>query len=196
MTSRRPASPDGPTPPKRARKKVAGSRPKAAKTAVGARLSEEDRDFLARMFPDANPSEALRALISQARAQARAPVSVDEAQDRLVAVLGGAGELRPEGGSRSVVVEDLVREALLVAATALVGPPAPGLEDAGARQSYEALIVDRAFDFTETLLRHCLSASAPAWNPQVVRARLAAARQTLVAALAASSPQHLPVSQG
>lgn len=174
--------------------KVASAR--SVKASVGVRLGEEDLLFLDQVAPGEGHSEALRQLIAQARTHAQRPVSVDEAQARIQAILGGAGELRTESGSRSVVVEDLVREALLVVSTALVGPPEPGLEDAGARQTYEALIVDRAFDFLETVLRHTLSESAPAWNPSVMRNRLAATRQTLVASLAASAPHHLPRSRG
>lgn len=169
---------------------------RSPKSSVGVRLSAEDRQFLAKVAPDATPSEALRLLVAQAREQAVAPQTIEEAQARLAAALGGAPDLRPQQGQRSVVVEDLVREALLVSATVLVGPPAPGLENEEARKNYEALIVDRAFDFLETVLRHTLHEKAPAWNPDVMRARLAAARQSLVAVLAASSPQFPPRSQG
>lgn len=181
---------------KKASKKTAATTKKAVKAAVGVRLGAEDLLFLDSVAPGESHSEALRSLISKARIQSQRPLSVDEAQSRIQGILGGAGDLRTESGSRSVVVEDLVREALLVVSTALVGPPEPGLEDSGARLAYEALIVDRAFDFLETVLRHTLSEAAPAWNPRVMRDRLAAARQTLVAALAASAPHHLPRSQG
>lgn len=181
---------------KKAGKKTPVTTKKAVKAAVGVRLGAEDLLFLDSVAPGESHSEALRSLISKARVQSQRPLSVDEAQSRIQEILGGAGDLRTESGSRSVVVEDLVREALLVVSTALVGPPEPGLEDSGARLAYEALIVDRAFDFLETVLRHTLSESAPAWNPRVMRDRLAAARQTLVAALAASAPHHLPRSQG
>ena len=181
---------------KKASKKTAATTKKAVKAAVGVRLGAEDLLFLDSVAPGESHSEALRSLISKARIQSQRPLSVDEAQSRIQEILGGAGDLRTESGSRSVVVEDLVREALLVVSTALVGPPEPGLEDSGARLAYEALIVDRAFDFLETVLRHTLSEAAPAWNPRVMRDRLAAARQTLVAALAASAPHHLPRSQG
>lgn len=201
-----PSNPSRKTPAKAAKpaKKVAPkststhkkSASKPVKAAVGVRLGTEDLLFLDTVAPGESHSEALRSLISRARAQAQRPLSVDEAQARIQEILGGAGELRTESGSRSVVVEDLVREALLVVSTAFVGPPEPGLEDSGARQAYEALIVDRAFDFLESVLRHTLSETAPAWNPQVMRDRLASARQTLVASLAASAPHHLPRSQG
>lgn len=181
---------------KKAHKKAAKASAKPAKTSVGVRLGPEDIAFLERVAPGESHSEVLRSLISQARNQSLRPQSVDDAQARIEEILGGAGDLRTEAGSRSVVVEDLVREALLVVSTAFVGPPEPGLEDSGARMAYEALIVDRAFDFLETALRHTLSESAPAWNPSVMRDRLAAARQTLVASLSASSPHHLPRSKG
>ena len=166
------------------------------KSAVGVRLSPEDQAFLKDLSPNATPSDAIRTLISQARANHQKPVSVSDAQARIMELLGGCAELRTEAGARSVVIEDLVREAVLVVATALVGPPQPGLNDPAARQAYEALIVDRAFDFLEATLRHTLADKAPAWDPDVIRARLAGARQTLVMSLAATSPTSLPRAQG
>lgn len=169
---------------------------KPAKSAVGVRLDSEDLAFLSEVAPGQSHSEAIRAIIAKAREHSQRPRTADEAHARILEILGGAGELRTESGARSVVIEDIMREALLVVATAQVGPPSPGLEDARARRAYEALIVDRAFDFLETVLRHTLSEAAPAWDPGVVRDRLLAARKTLVASLAATSPDHLPRSSG
>lgn len=186
---------------KRPARKVAkaaseASAPKPTKAAVGVRLDAEDLSFLGEAAPGQSHSEALRAIIAKAREHSRRPRTVDEAQARILDILGGAGELRTESGSRSVVIEDIVREALLVVATAQVGPPDPGLEDPRARRAYEALIVDRAFDFLETVLRHTLSETAPAWDPDVMRDRLLSARKTLVGALAATSADHLPRASG
>lgn len=169
---------------------------RAAKTAVGVRLDSEDLSFLSEIGPGQSHSETIRSIIATAREQSKRPKTVDEAQARILEILGGAGELRTEAGARSVVIEDIVREALLVVATAQVGPPDPGLEDLRARRAYEALIVDRAFDFLETVLRHTLSETALAWDPNVMRDRLLAARKTLVASLAATAAEHLPRSSG
>lgn len=158
---------------------------------LAARLDDADWAFLEQQGVG-NPSEALRAIITQARLSASAPSTVAEAQARLIGLIDASlnGLRTPP---RSIVGEDILREACLIMATAQVGPPAPGFTDAGARQAFEAQIVDRAFDLLDAMLRHALTPHAAAWSPEVVRCRLAASKELLVSALSAVARDN-PVS--
>lgn len=165
---------------------------RAQRRPLAARLNDADWAFLDAQGAD-NPSEALRQILQRAREDAAAPAMVGEAQARLTALIANttAGLRTPP---RSIVSEDILREAILVLATAMVGPPANGFAANDARLAFEAQIVDRGFDLLDALLRHALTPHAGAWNPEVVHLRLLASRELLVSALTALAREHKPAT--
>lgn len=179
-----------PSPPAKKTASNASSK-RAPRRPLAVRLDDADWAFLDAQSAG-NPSEGLRAVLAAARQASTHPTTAAEAQARVLALVEGAlaGLRTPP---RSIVGEDILREAALVVSTALCGPPAPGFDDPCARQAFEAQLVDRAFDLLDAMLRHALTPHAAAWNPEVVRSRLAASKELLVSALSAVARDN-PVS--
>lgn len=171
---------------------------------VGVRLTPEAEAFLLGLSDKGSAGEGVRILVHQAMEAQRAPKTVEEAQARLLEVLGDAPNVFHHP-PRSVVAEDVVRESLLMLATVCMGPEVPSAHttqhttqsgtkknlpqplptESDLRKRFEADVLDRAFDLVDTLFRHSLSAQAAAWDPTVVRKRLMHSRDLLVATLAA-----------
>ena len=164
---------------------------------IGVRLSNDAEHFLANLTSKGSPGEGTRHLVQKAMESHESPTTVEESQSRLLGVLGDAPNVFHHP-PRSVVAEDIVREALLVLATVHVGPAAASAEqsEAQTRKAFEAGVIDRAFDFVDTLFRHSLSAQAAAWAPDAVRQRLMGSRELLVATLAAVAKDHPAQSRG
>lgn len=191
---------------------------------VGVRLTPEAENFLLALSDKGSAGEGVRILVQEAMAAQNAPKSVEESQARLLEVLGDAPNVFHHP-PRSVVAEDIVREALLILATVHMGPetPAPAVPTAakgsikgagvfvghikGAdiknvvsesdlRKRFEADVVDRAFDLVDTLFRHSLSSQAAGWDSAVVRKRLMNSRDLLVATLAAVAKDNPTKSEG
>lgn len=180
---------------------------------VGVRLTPEAEAFLLGLSDKGSAGEGVRILVQQAMEAQRAPKNVEEAQARLLEVLGDAPNVFHHP-PRSVVAEDVVREALLMLATVCLGPetstavvetPQTGSKKHAAqplpteldvRKQFEAEVVDRAFDLVDTVFRHSLSSQAAAWDPTVVRKRLMQSRDLLVATLAAVAKDNPAKSGG
>lgn len=181
---------------------------------VGVRLTPEAETFLLGLSDKGSAGEGVRILVQQAMEAQRAPKTVEEAQMRLLEVLGEAPNVFHHP-PRSVVAEDVVREALLMLATVCLGPQTPAtvvvethfknksaqntvnvVSELDARKQFEAEVVDRAFDLVDTLFRHSLSSQAAAWDPTVVRKRLMQSRDLLVATLAAVAKDNPAKSGG
>ena len=182
---------------------------KTTSKTVGVRLSPEAEAFLLGLSDKGSAGEGVRVLVHQAMEAQRAPKTVEDAQARLLEVLGDAPNVFHHP-PRSVVAEDIVREALLILATVHMGPevapvstpnnqtaksPTP-VSETDARKRFEADVVDRAFDLVDTLFRHSLSAYAAGWEPTVVRKRLMHSRDLLVATLAAVAKDNPTKSEG
>lgn len=175
---------------------------------VGVRLSPEAEAFLLGLSDKGSAGEGVRVLVHQAMEAQRAPKTVEDAQARLLEVLGDSPNVFHHP-PRSVVAEDIVREALLILATVHMGPevvppqnsnapsktPTP-VSETDVRKRFEADVVDRAFDLVDTLFRHSLSAYAAGWEPTVVRKRLMNSRDLLVATLAAVAKDNPTKSEG
>lgn len=180
---------------------------------VGVRLTPEAETFLLGLSDKGSAGEGVRILVHQAMEAQRTPKTVEEAQDRLLEVLGDAPNVFHHP-PRSVVAEDVVREALLILATVCMGPELPTAVETppsgskkhashlpiptelDLRKRFEADVVDRAFDLVDTLFRHSLSSQAAAWDPTVVRKRLMHSRDLLVATLAAVAKDNPTKSEG
>lgn len=185
---------------------------------VGVRLTPEAERFLLGLSDKGSAGEGVRILVHQAMEAQRTPKTVEEAQARLLEVLGEAPNVFHHP-PRSVVAEDVVREALLMLATVCLGPELPTAVETTPRDSktngsktnasqspipteldlrkrFEADVVDRAFDLVDTLFRHSLSSQAAAWDPTVVRKRLMHSRDLLVATLAAVAKDNPTKSEG
>lgn len=179
---------------------------------VGVRLTPEAEAFLLGLSDKGSAGEGVRILVHQAMEAQRTPKTVEEAQTRLLEVLGEAPNVFHHP-PRSVVAEDVVREALLTLATVCMGPEQPPVDNPQSaskkttsqqlipteldlRKRFEADVVDRAFDLVDTLFRHALSSQAAAWDPTVVRKRLMHSRDLLVATLAAVAKDNPTKSEG
>lgn len=171
--------------------------PKPITKPIGVRLTQEAEDFLTGLTSKGSPGEGIRYLVQKAMDAQHAPASVEESQARLLAVLGDAPNVFHHP-PRSVVAEDIVREALLVLATVHLGPAntTPEQSESDIRKAFEAEVIDRAFDFVDTLFRHSLSGHAAAWFPEAVRQRLMGSRELLVATLAAVAKDNPTQSRG
>lgn len=157
---------------------------------TGIRLKDEERLFLEEKFPGVAYGKAIQTLLAQTMTEHSQPKNVQEAKERLTDYLNIS--LMPSDGSRSVVAEDLIREAVLILATAKFGAPEPGINNSEARIAFEQQLIERAFDFMDTLLRHTLPEDARTWDPQVVRERLMRSRRTLAESLSHTSAAQRP----
>lgn len=179
---------------------------KTTSKTVGVRLPAEAETFLLGLSDKGSAGEGVRVLVAQAMQAQRAPKTVEEAQERLLNVLGDSPNVFHHP-PRSVVAEDIVREALLILATVHMGPETAvaqptkkgspeGPTERDLRKRFEADVVDRAFDLVDTLFRHSLSAQAAGWDPTVVRKRLMNSRDLLVSTLAAVAKDNPTKSEG
>lgn len=147
---------------------------------VGVRLSPEDVQLLRQIAPKGNLSEGVRLLLETARQRDTKPERLEEALARINAVMGDPAAMG--GTPRSVVSEDVVREATLILATFMLRGDEASQQ---ARVLVEADLVDRGFDLSDALLRHVLSTKAAALDSDVVRKRANESRELTTAALAA-----------
>lgn len=159
--------------------------------AVGVRLSQEEKKILEDLAPDTSHGDAVRQLIHQFDRLRRPPGNQEEAQARIHALIAQIDDDAP----RSKVVEDIIREAEAILASAVQKPADPH-----ALLSYEAKLVDRGFDLLDRLMQAAFVEQAPALDPQVVRERFKRSRALIVSAIAQVSasqpPRALPAQSG
>ena len=170
---------------------------KAQKKSIGLRLDASEEAFLAGLTDKKTSVDGLRLLISRAVQEKTPPKSLEEAYARLSAKVSGAVSVFHEP-PRSVVCEDILRECLMLLSTISVGVPEQSTEGQSGddlasekhqktlnacKDAFEAKIIDRAFDLTDTLLRHALTDSAAARSPKAVRQRLVGSRSLMVSCL-------------
>lgn len=169
---------------------------KAKNPTVGVRLSPEELDTLEVLFPNHSKSEAIRLLISRAKILHEHPQTVVEAQRLLHEALGEhLPILQLQDGVRSVLLEDLLREASLILSTALISKDLSQEMEPQYRITFEEQIVNRCFDLMDTILRHSFTDSDQAFDPLAVRKRLLKSRSILTTALSLTSEAHRPLNQ-
>ena len=168
------------------------------KKPVGLRLAPDEESFLISLSDKKTATDGLRVLLQWAMSEKKPPCSLEEAHSRLAHNFKSALALFHEQ-PRSVVSEDILRECLMLLSAIWVGVPQKTDEDISVAtaqsNAFEAKIVDRAFDLTDTLMRHALPESAAARNPQVVRQRLAGSRDLLISSLHAFAKDNPPKSE-
>jgi hypothetical protein len=150
------------------------------KQPVGIRLSADDAAFLKEIAPKGNVSEGVRLLLENERMRKARPGRIEEALQRLHEV-GADPATALAGMPRSVVSEEIGREAEYILATLLVGH----LHERG---QLELELLDRGFDLMDALLRQVLAPKAI--NSEAVRARAVQSREIMTAALALLSKTH------
>lgn len=142
---------------------------------LSVRVSDDDAEFLAALQIDGavTPSEKLRALIAQARAEAAQGRSFEAALARVRAQLEPTAQhLRQrelELRLRSQLVQEVLATVPDLVAYLVAGPaPVPRSRAGEELVPFEQGVSDRVFRLAEAVLRLGVTAKAPCYNPDVV----------------------------
>ena len=150
----------------------------AKTTQVSVRVSDEDAAFLAQGEPSGTtPSERLRQLIAQARAQQEQGGTYEGALLQVRALLEPVSQALRTREMASLQRSEMIADTLYwlpdVVAYLISGPKALGECEAPASLiGFEAGVAQRVFRFMDAMLRLAVTSKVPCYDPNVVAAHM------------------------